>query len=92
MKFDALDLEPNLSRVVKSHTRVRAISIYLVLQVVPPVRPSLLNTSFLFEDRLLDHGTQNAERHSDSVVVVTVNADSGLEFGDGLPVNLEAIV
>jgi len=92
VEFDALDLEPDLIRVVRSYPRVHALSIYLVLQVVPPVRPSFLNTSFLFEDRLLDNGTQNAECHSDSVVIITVNADSGLEFGDGLPVNLEAIV
>lgn len=65
---------------------------YLVLQVVPPVRPGLLDTSFLFKNRLPGHSTQNAECHGDSVVVVTVNANPSLEFRNGHPVNLETIV
>ena len=92
MEFNTFDLESDLNEIIRSSSKVRAPSAYLILQVVPPVRPSLLDTSFLFENRLFDHGTQNAERHGDTVVVVTVNADSGLEFGDGLPVNLEAII
>lgn len=91
-EFDALNLEPDLNESVRSYSKVRMLLIYLILQVVPPVRPSLLDTSFLFKNRLFDHGSQNAKCHSNSVVVITVNADSGLEFGDGLPINFKAIV
>ena len=92
MKFDALDLEPDLNRVIRSYTTVHSLSAYLILQIVPPVRPRLFDTSFLFEDRFLDHGTQNAECHSDSVVVITVDVDSSLKFVDRFSINLEAIV
>lgn len=92
MKFNTLDFEPDLNRVVRLCCEVRAFSVYLILQVVPPVRPSLLDASLLFENRLFDDCTQNAKRHCYSVVVVTVNAGPGLEFGNGLPVNFETII
>jgi len=92
VEFNTLDLEPDLNTVVRSYSAIHALSVYLILQVVPPVWPSLFDTPFLFENRLFDHGAQNAERHGDSVVVIAVNANSGLEFWDGFPVNFEAVV
>lgn len=92
MEFNTVDFEPDLNRIVSWRSGIHAFLLYLVLQVIPPVWPGLFDTSLLFENSLLDYGTQNTECHSDTVVVVTVNADAGLEFWNGLSVNLEAII
>lgn len=64
----------------------------LVLQIVPPVRPSLLDTALLLDDTVLDYTAQDTEGHSDTVVVVAVNAAAFLQLGNGLAVDLESIV
>ena len=48
---------------------------HLVLQIVPPVRPSLLDASSLLDDGSRRDRSENGEGHGDSMIVVAVNAD-----------------
>jgi len=51
---------------------------YLVLEIIPEVWPGFFDTSFLFDDGLLDDTSQDTESHGDSVIIVTVNRGSSL--------------
>jgi hypothetical protein len=46
----------------------------LVLQIIPPVGPCLLNAAFLLNDCVGYDSTEDAERHRNAVVVVAVYA------------------
>lgn len=56
--------------------------VYLVLEIIPPVGPSLLNTTFLLDNGVLDGSTKNAERHSNTMVIVAVDASTLLQLLD----------
>ena len=65
---------------------------YLVLEVIPPVGPGLLNTALLLEDGVLDHCAEHTEGHGDTVVIVAVDAAAVLEFLERLAVDLETVI
>ena len=65
---------------------------YLVLEIIPPIRPSLLDASFLLDDGALNDRTQNTESHCDSVIVVAVDAGTFLQLRHRLSVDFESIV
>lgn len=46
---------------------------HLILEIVPPVRPSLLNAAFLLDNSILNDGTKNTESHCDAMVVIAVD-------------------
>ena len=64
----------------------------LVLEVVPPVGPRLLNTSLLLDDRVLDDSAENTECHRNSVVIVAVHADAPLELRNRFPYDFKTII
>lgn len=63
---------------------IGAIETYLVVKIIPEVRPSLLDTSLLLDDCFLDDARQNAECHGDTVVVVAMNRCTSVEGFVGL--------
>lgn len=64
----------------------------LVLQIVPPIWPRLLDAALLFNDRALNDGAENAEGHGNSVVIVAVHADTTLQFLDGSTDDFKSVV
>jgi hypothetical protein len=65
---------------------------YLVLQVIPPIRPSFLHTSLLLKNGVLDGSTQYAEGHGDTVIIVAMDADAFFQFWDGSAGDLQTVV
>lgn len=65
---------------------------YLVLEVIPPVGPSLLNTTFLLDNGVLDGSTENTESHSDTMVIIAVHTNALFELLDRTSVDLQPIV
>ena len=63
----------------------------LILQVVPPIRPSLLHTPFLLNDSIFHNSAQNAKRHGHTMIVVAMNANTLLELLDRFTVDLETV-
>ena len=64
----------------------------LILQVIPPVRPSLVHASFLLNDRVLDSRAQNAEGHGHTVIIIAVDASVLLELFDMSTIDFETIL
>ena len=64
----------------------------LVLKIIPPVGPGLLNATLLLEDGILDHCSKHTECHRDTVIVVAVNAAAFLKLLEGLAVDLETVI
>ena len=66
--------------------------LYLVLEVVPPVRPRLFDAPLLLENSTRDDSSQDAECHSHAVIVVTVDTNVLLVFGNRLSDDFQTIV
>jgi len=60
----------------------------LVLQVIPPIWPRLLDASLFFHDRTLYHTAKDAESHRNSMVIVAVNYDIALQLVHRFPIDL----
>ena len=67
-------------------------SAYLVLEVIPPVRPGLLNTSLLLDDSPADDSAENAERHGHAMIIVAMHTNAILQLRNGLANDLQAII
>lgn len=65
---------------------------YLVLQVVPEVRPGLFDTSLLLDDGLVDDARQHAESHGHTMVVVAVNRSTSIQRCVLLANNDDAVI
>lgn len=66
--------------------------IYLVFEVVPPVRPGLLNASLLLYYGVSNNGAQDTEGHSHTMIIVTMNTGTILQLWDTFSNDLEPIV
>jgi len=64
----------------------------LVLEIIPPIRPSLLYASLFLNDRIFNHRTQYAERHGDTMIIIAMNTDTPLQLYYRPSSDLEAIV
>lgn len=64
----------------------------LVLEIIPPIGPGFLNTTFLFNDSVLNDRTQNTESHSHAMIVIAVYADAPLEFRYGFADDLKTVI
>lgn len=64
----------------------------LVLQVVPPVRPRLSNASFLFQHGTFNDRSKDRKRHSNSMIIVAMDARILVELFNRLAVNLQTII
>lgn len=64
----------------------------LVLQIIPPVWPRLLNAALLLDDGVRYDGTQDTERHRNAVVVVAVNARATGEGVDRATIYLKPVI
>jgi hypothetical protein len=65
---------------------------HLILEVVPPVWPRLLDAATLLDDSLGTGDREAREGHGDTVVVVAVNRHAPLESVDRRAVNDNAVV
>ena len=66
--------------------------IYLVFEVVPPIRPGLLDASLLLYYGTSNNGAQNTESHSHAMIVITMNTGTILQIWDSFSNDLEPIV
>jgi len=64
----------------------------LILQIIPPVWPRLLDTTLLLDGCVWHDGTQDAERHRNAVVVIAVHAHATGEGAEWATVYLEPII
>ena len=64
----------------------------LVLKVIPPVWPRLLNAPLLLEYGPIDGSAQDTECHGHAMVVVAVDTHALLELGGRPSIHLEAVV
>lgn len=76
----------------QSRCKKKYDKVYLVLEVIPPVGPSLLDTTFLLDDGVLDGSTKNTESHSNTMIIVAMDASALLELLDRTSINLQPIV
>ena len=67
-------------------------TIHLVLEIIPPVWPCLLNASLLLDDSVFDHTTKDAERHRNTMIVIAMHTGTLFQLGDGFSVDLKSIV
>ena len=65
---------------------------YFSVQVIPPVGPRLLDASLLFEQGSLDDGTQNAERHRDTMIVIAAYAHVLIQLRYWPAIDLQTVV
>jgi hypothetical protein len=65
---------------------------YLVLQIIPPVGPRLFDATFLLDNRIWYNGTQDAERHRDTVVVIAMYDRTTGEGVEWATVHLKSII
>lgn len=67
-------------------------SAYLVLEVIPPVRPGLLNTPLLLDDSPADDSAENTERHGHAMIIVAMHTNAILQPRSGLANDLQPII
>jgi hypothetical protein len=65
---------------------------YLVLQVIPPIGPRLLDAPLFLDDGAIDDSRKHGKRHRDTMVVVTMNRSAVLETGERAPINDDPIL
>lgn len=87
----ALNLEADLRTVLSINIQQEILVADLILQVIPPVRPSLFNASLLLNDGAVDNCAQNTEGHGHTMVIVAMNASALPEVLYGFAIDFEAI-
>lgn len=65
---------------------------YNPTQIIPPVWPSLLDTSLFGDDSFRDDTGENRESHSYSVIVVTVNVCTTSKLGEGFAEDDDTVI
>src|SRR6266404_5635383 len=88
-KLDTDNLEANLQQNQYMLHDMKTNGIYFVLQIIPPIWPCLFDAALLFEDCLINDSTKYAECHSNTVIIVTMNADATFEITNWLAVYFE---
>jgi hypothetical protein len=95
-EVNSFNLDTNLKerdeKIENLRTRSKRQNIYLVLKIIPPIGPSLLDTPLLLNDSVFNHGAKHTERHRDSMIVITVHTNTALELRNRLSNNLESII
>lgn len=64
----------------------------LIFEIIPPIRPCLLHTPLLLQDRVGNDGAQDAKRHSNAMVVITEHTNTTLELCKRLSNNFKTII
>ena len=65
---------------------------YLVLQVIPPIRPRLFDAPLFLDDGAIDDSSKYGKRHRDTMVIVTMNRSAILESGERAAINDDPIL
>jgi hypothetical protein len=89
---------PSTLRPIYRHIELSNIDVVhnkftnLVLEIIPPVRPRLLNAALFFEDSSWHDGCEYTVGHSHAMVIIAMHADTLLEFCQRATIYFEAIV
>jgi hypothetical protein len=89
---------PSTLRPIYTHKEVSNINVgykeftNLVLKIIPPVRPCLLNAALFFKNSSWHNSCEYTVGHGHAMVIIAVHTDTLLEFCQRAAIYFKAIV